>query len=872
VPNTSRPATARKTRTVSAKAASGAATQATYGATAPPKQPPTPEAKLEIHVPVYGMNCRPQANDVKAHIGEDDVTLTRSDSSATETVWTGTIREETALVEVVAAPFTCACVDYEPEIGRSLVQVKDGCTSKVTLVYGPGSSTVEITPRLENSAGSPVPGVKFRLYKDADTTGTPLVRVTSPGHETASFGGLTAKAVTIIVDPPKTIGDDQPIELQKSQNTTVHVNLVTGRLTNLDGEFLFKKATGAVDVHLIDDAGDPLTLAGIPVRLVSMMNGAAPVSIPMDQSDGNGIAQFATVPAGTYCVGLATDTVFAGGREWTASQTPVVTVTAGDSPETVKLPLSEDLHIVRGTVYGPDGQPAAYAVVEIRNRPEDQTPIDTVVADECGHYEWQAEHAGSFFLTTVKQDGHLSTMIPIVLSSVTDQDIHVNPPAGGGGASSTDKDPTPFPLLVGNVDLAEGTAPGSRSGGGGYGGESSAGATVSAAIRDVLGYRTRTTDTKGFIAALQRSFTCVDKPGYTLCAWTPRSYAATIPADLGALTGAQASIFERAKGSADAILPLLEGLKPLGSATDDEDAEAIKAIVRSRVSEIVDELSIEGGPRTQRVDELFERLTGYRLYPSSGIVFFNVNTLRGELLKLGERLDMVRKNVNTIGEEENFTNFLIIVDSIATLFVIWQQARPFFVRDGVDDPTTENDAPFLGTQLVLISRQLGVVSETVRECYFAMDSVFLGPAERQTVLLSLDEGGIVIQGSAAPVDSVFPTPRPKTAMLLSELLDWIDRFCTDEGPQLIEEAGTDGVNAFVPTVRRLAQLAKSATQQSKSDTQIPPSYFTGRVQLSLAQLASQLARAATLADAVFERLNLPDVNSNGSASNQGGWR
>src|SRR6185312_11774938 len=121
--------------------------------------------------------------------------------------------------------------------------------------------------------------------------------------------------------------------------------------------------------------------------------------------------------------------------------------------------------------------------------------------------------------------------------------------------------------------------------------------------------------------------------------------------------------------------------------------------------------------------------------------------------------------------------------------------------------------------------------------------------------------GIVIQGAST-----------RTAMLLSELLDWIDRFCTEEGPQLIQEAGTDGVNAFAPTVDRLAKLAKSASQQSKTDPQIPPSFFAERVQLALTQLASQLTRAARLADAVFERLNLPAINYNGSDSTQGGWR
>ena len=853
-------------------------TAAGDGAASPAKKPSATngaKAKFEIHVDIDDDYCSPSTDDVEVYNGACEVPLCDEDYG-----FSGEVDEDTAMLEVKAKSFACdtTCRSWQPEVDRSLLQVARGCTTTMTLAYEAGISSIEITPRLTyDGAGDPieparaVPGVRFKLYPSAATTGKPLVRVTSPTSETISFTNLRAETVTLVVEPPAKLGD-QPIELTDPRSTTLRVNPVPGKTTTLDEQYTFALAAGTVKVHVVDDVDDSAAVPYVPLSLAPVADGAGaePQSICTDKY---GDATFKDVTAGTYRVGLVTDPVQAGDHTWTAIDTPLAVISAKDSEAVVELRLVEDLHIVRGTVYGPDGRPAEHALVEIRYGPEDDEPIITVT-DDCGHYEWEAPYAGTFYLTTVQQDGQLRRMVPVSVNSVKEQDLHTNYPNGSGssGGSSNDQDPTPFPLLVGNVDLAEGTAPGSRSGGGGYGGESSAGATVSAAIRDVLGYRTRTTDTKGFIAALQRSFTCVDKPGYTLCEWTPRSYAATIPADLGALTGAQASIFERAKGSADAILPLLEGLTPLGSATDDEDAEAIKAIVRSRVSEIVDELSIEGGPRTQRVDELFERLTGYRLYPSGAIVFFNVNTLRGELLKLGERLDMDRRNVNTIGEEENFTNFLIIVDSVATLFVIWQQARPFFIRDGADDTSTENDAPFLGTQLVLISRQLGVISETVRECYFAMDSVFLGPAERQTVLLSLDEGGIVIQGSAAPVDSVFPTPRPKTAMLLSELLDWIDRFCTDEGPQLIEEAGTDGVNAFVPTVRRLAQLAKSAAQQSKSDQQIPPSYFTGRVQLSLAQLASQLARAATVADAVFERLNLPDVDNNGSASNQGGWR
>ncbi|MGE2736327.1 hypothetical protein [Mycolicibacterium vaccae] len=408
-----------------------------------------------------------------------------------------------------------------------------------------------------------------------------------------------------------------------------------------------------------------------------------------------------------------------------------------------------------------------------------------------------------------------------------------------------DGDPTPIPLLVGDVDLTAGTAPSGPSADG-YGGGHSAGATVSAAIRDVLGYRTRVSDAKGFQTALQRSFTCSEKTGYTVCTWTPRSYAATIPADLGALTGAQASIYDRAKHTADVILPLLDALTPLGSTADREDTAAIRSIIRSRITEVVEELGLEGGPRTQRVDELLERLTGLKVARAVG---GQTPMIGGELDILRRRFAMDRVNVNTLAEEENFTNFLIIQDNIVMLIIAWALARDYFTHD---IPAGGKHEPFLGTQLVLLSRQLNVVSETVNECYFAMDSVFLGAAERQTVLLKLRN-----------------EDKQTTSIFLSELLDWITRFSTDEGPHLIEEAGTDGVNAFVPTMKRLVALAESAVSP-EAGSEVPPNYFTKRVVLALEQLASQLRRAEAIAAAVIDRLELDDASS--SNSTRGGRR
>src|SRR5262252_9528572 len=137
-------------------------------------------------------------------------------------------------------------------------------------------------------------------------------------------------------------------------------------------------------------------------------------------------------------------------------------------------------------------------------------------------------------------------------------------------------------------------------------GTSQLGQIVDGALREVLGWRPRATDAQGFVAALNQSFSVKEVEGHVEWSWTPRTYA--IAAEMGAVTGAQASIYSRARAMLDQSLPLLNGISPLRPDFDLEDSEAIRAIVRSSLTELVGELGREGGPRISRVDELFSLL------------------------------------------------------------------------------------------------------------------------------------------------------------------------------------------------------------------------------------------------------------------------
>jgi hypothetical protein len=245
--------------------------------------------------------------------------------------------------------------------------------------------------------------------------------------------------------------------------------------------------------------------------------------------------------------------------------------------------------------------------------------------------------------------------------------------------------------------------------------------------------------------------------------------------------------------------------------------EAIRSIVENGMTELVCELGQEGGPRVLRVDQLFLLLLGEDQNQDPA----NSEQVGGQLGLLKRRLGLERRRVNTIPEEEILTNYLILVDGVRALSHTWVTQRTFFNRGGKD--------VFLGTQAVLLSRELGVIAESVQETYTIMDSVFLGAAERQvTPLNSAGDRGI----------------------FLGELLAWVSEFATEEGPRLIRDGGKDGViHAFVPTIWELAKQTRGAANDAKAPAQgnATKAFHTQRVARALDELASQCERTAKLA-------------------------
>ena len=356
--------------------------------------------------------------------------------------------------------------------------------------------------------------------------------------------------------------------------------------------------------------------------------------------------------------------------------------------------------------------------------------------------------------------------------------------------------------------------------------------TINNAFSRVLGH-TFTGDVMTFRNSLDRSFTAQELNGRTNYIWQPRTYSTQTELG-GALTGAQASLYHRAKVALKEILPLLDGLEPLDPAADEQNREAVRAIIRTEVVELVNEMGVHQGPRVQRVNSLFNLLIG------SADATTLPEQVGGQLKDLVDTFGLSRARINTVDEERNFSNYLIIRDYLVSLRESW--------RDYTED---SGSGAYIGTQLVLLSQALSVVSESVRETYRIMDSVFLGYEERQSVWLDFTTARAV----GVPANIAFPLPDgtgysiADTAQLLprmdvERLLSWVMRFSTEEGPVLARSSGKLGiVSAIADTAERLMILVQAASYTSVGNS----AFRREGVIRALRDLAFQLYQVQRLA-------------------------
>jgi hypothetical protein len=567
------------------------------------------------------------------------------------------------------------------------------------------------------------------------------------------------------------------------------------------------------------------------------------VSIPINAPTGPSTA---TIPEGIPLrIGLAPGSVPMIGQVPLTLVTQNQAVVARPGTNTIEL---EYAHSIAINAVDEQGHAVPGALIDVFD--QRQTPIQTVVTDAQGGFLAGLPSEGTYFLGPHSVGGQVVKRTQVEVHSreqVTVLFALNDRPAKDSGEAITDL--SAYPVLTEEVSTTGVPAP---SGGGSGSGRPGAGYghTVDQVMRDVLGWRP-SGDVAAFQAALTGAFQLRAVEGHTEWSWQQRGYA--VQADMGALTGAQASIYARAKSALDQIQPLLSGLTAINPALyPPQDLEAIRTVVAAELQELVNELALEGGPRIQRVDELFRLLLG----ESHKSFSLNPDLVQGQLGILRERFGLTVDEIDTVDEERIVTNFRVIVEQILALQASWHTDRELL--SGVSSKTA------LGTLLIWLSRGLEAVVESVGDLTFVLDSVYVDAAQRQVIELRF--AGLTVEVPSLPIRGSHNTPITYTfehheaPLLLSDLLDWVVRACQDEGPRIVQDAGKDGVFAFEPILDKLRILIHATRKVARHGATLPTGMRTPRVDRALQVLAGQLDEAANFARLV-RRDAVPQIAS-----------
>jgi hypothetical protein len=748
--------------------------------------------------------------------------------------------------------------------------------------------TVPVVGRLK-SGDSPIPGARVTLTYVDTPDDAPLESLTN-NEGKYSFAAVLGRLVQITYPDEATCHDNIMIRTEADSDQISCFTTAETTLPDVDYRWQGRPITGLVQ-HMLRDAAGATELhpmADVPVSVRKdhhviatattdiagafkvFTHEAGDLQVHFETVEKDGVVLTPSRPAFRIFVNPSTHAGFAvrpgpvykapAAPEQKAPTLPRRAIPAAErqaealTPKPAPVPTGagspsegSDPHVIEWTVVDDQDVPVPGVPVEIYDAATNKL-VDQGKTGRNGQVTFILGQPGIYHVHTLANPREAPSVNRVAVNSTVQGSVVVRRGGGGGpsgtafagqsaffgnggsfratieGAAEAVQDVVAYPVLTEEIGYPP--SPLARSSGMTSPGQAgSVGQIATKTISDILGWQVKN-DQKAFVGALTASFPITMDEGRTVARWVPRSYA--IQTDLsGGITGAQASIYIRAKDALDQSSPLLEGLYPLFQEAKPEDVTAIRASVSSQFSDLVSELSQMGGPRVARVTQLFSLLLG-QSFPmdnkaSTAVVVTDPDLIGGSLGRLRAEFGFGTNDdlINTVVDEQNATNFRIISDYVTSLAQSWLNNLPFF---GLSAPR-----PFFGTQLVLLSRQLSVVAETVNEVRFTMDSVFIGPAERQTLRIR------------------FASPADDPDMFFEDLMSWIEQVASEEGPRMIQDGGKFAVGeSFVPIVVRLQQLVEGARHPTNS-SEIPPGYRTVRVQNALRDLSAQLQQLVDLA-------------------------
>jgi len=342
---------------------------------------------------------------------------------------------------------------------------------------------------------------------------------------------------------------------------------------------------------------------------------------------------------------------------------------------------------------------------------------------------------------------------------------------------------------------------------------------VDGALRAVIGTRTRVEDVDRFRAALASSFVEEEVDGRRR--YVPASPGRIIEgADESVVSGEQAGLLAQARDVVDRGLPLLRRIASLRPASDSDDQDALCTVVRTAVEQLRAEFGRADGPRAPLVEQQLRVLLGRT---ADGTAVVNPDQVEGALgalrdlaglasrpvLPLADRNGHLGNRANTPLEEESLTHFRVLTEYVLRLWQSWQAYAGSLSGAGTG-------YAFIGARLGHLDLTFQTIGEAVDRVRDALDSVYVGPAERQVLVLPL-------------------ASRPRDRLSVEQLLDWAEQTVGRQTANLARDHGRIALARYVlPNAAAVATLLREA-----ADADIGGGYGTPRVQSALAELVTQ---------------------------------
>jgi hypothetical protein len=310
---------------------------------------------------------------------------------------------------------------------------------------------------------------------------------------------------------------------------------------------------------------------------------------------------------------------------------------------------------------------------------------------------------------------------------------------------------------------------------------------------------------------------------------------------VGQLSTKQATLYREASLVAGDALKVLAGLTSFLPEADVEEVEALRSLIHSEISTLIDEFGRVDEPRDTRVEDY-------------------LSALKVNVTEFGQRalLDNPRK-VTTVNDEAQVAGFFLLRDYALILRNVW---------DSYNTSERPNASFSLSEQVERANVVLPIIAQSNVDFEAALDSVGFGESEQRSRAARFNTLKIK---SPSPISKIDPENNPVVGVKLPDkaqdpnsgipditvrdLAEWLDRFANIEGPSMLTDSGQFGLNfvtdqadsLFWTLVPIIAVLQTTESVNPTSGLMLRQVLSNERVRWALDNILEQLNVLANLA-------------------------